>query len=137
MFHSSSSSARALTRISGSFLLFMLALSGCGEQAAAPEETAVSTGADTATDAASARAQAIQTATASIDGERIGNADAEPGNWLTHGRTYDEQRFSPLNAINTETVGDLGLAWYWDTALGMPESWTRTFSLGTVVVARM
>ena len=31
-----------------------------------------------------------------VTGERIRNADAEPGNWLSNGRTYDEQRFSPL-----------------------------------------
>lgn len=35
-------------------------------------------------------------------------------NWLAHGRTYDEQRFSPLEEINTDTVGDLGLDWYID-----------------------
>lgn len=40
---------------------------------------------------------------------------AEPQNWLAHGRTYDEQRFSPLDTINTKTVGDLSLAWYFDT----------------------
>ena len=31
--------------------------------------------------------------------------------WLSYGRTYDEQRFSPLDAINTENVKGLGLAW--------------------------
>ncbi len=51
---------------------------------------------------------------AEVDGERIINADNEPGNWMSHGRTYSEQRFSPLDAINAETVGGLGLAWYVD-----------------------
>ncbi len=90
---------------------------GCGEQAAAPEP-AVETGAAEPAAAAGTvpgRADAIRAATADINGRRISNADAEPGNWLSHGRTYDEQRFSPLNDINTETVKDLGLAWYWDT----------------------
>ncbi|HEY5567979.1 MAG TPA: hypothetical protein VIM81_12155, partial [Gammaproteobacteria bacterium] len=32
---------------------------------------------------------------AAVDGARIVAADTEPGNWLTHGRTYAEQRFSP------------------------------------------
>lgn len=36
------------------------------------------------------------------------------GEWPTVGRTYDEQRHSPLNAINTENVNQLGLAWYAD-----------------------
>ena len=34
-----------------------------------------------------------------VDGSRIVQADQEPGNWLTHGRTYSEQRFSPLDQI--------------------------------------
>jgi quinohemoprotein ethanol dehydrogenase len=51
---------------------------------------------------------------ADLDTKRIAAADDEPGNWLTHGRTYSEQRFSPLRAINTGTVGRLGLAWSYD-----------------------
>ncbi|MEM7570969.1 MAG: PQQ-binding-like beta-propeller repeat protein, partial [Pseudomonadota bacterium] len=43
---------------------------------------------------------------------------AEPGvsdgDWLYHGRTRSEQRFSPLTQINTETVSNLKLAWYAD-----------------------
>ena len=39
---------------------------------------------------------------------------AEPGQWLTVGRTYDEQRFSPLAQINAGQRGQLGLAWYAD-----------------------
>ena len=53
--------------------------------------------------------------TENLDGERIVNADDEPGNWLAHGRTYDEQRFSPLDQITADNVSDLGLAWYFDT----------------------
>lgn len=45
---------------------------------------------------------------------RIVAADSEPGNWLTHGRTYAEQRFSPLTQIGTDTVGRLGLAWTYE-----------------------
>jgi PQQ-dependent dehydrogenase (methanol/ethanol family) len=52
--------------------------------------------------------------TAWIDAGRIINADSEPGNWLAHGRTFDEQRHSPLDQVNVSTVGDLELAWYVD-----------------------
>lgn len=52
---------------------------------------------------------------ADIDGARIENADSEPGNWLAHGRTYGEQRFSPLTDINDKNVGELGLAWSLET----------------------
>jgi quinohemoprotein ethanol dehydrogenase len=46
---------------------------------------------------------------------RMVSADGEPGNWLLHGRTYSEQRFSPLEKINQENVSTLSLAWYFDT----------------------
>src|SRR5712671_4920137 len=49
-----------------------------------------------------------------VDGARISNADAEPGNWLTYGRTYSEQRFSPLARINDKNAQKLGLAWFAD-----------------------
>jgi len=51
---------------------------------------------------------------ANVDGARIVAADSEPGNWLAHGRTYSEQRFSPLTQINADNAADLGLAWYYD-----------------------
>ncbi len=51
---------------------------------------------------------------ADVDGARILNADREPGNWMTHGRTYSEQRFSPLRKINDQNIAQLGLAWYYD-----------------------
>jgi quinohemoprotein ethanol dehydrogenase len=41
---------------------------------------------------------------------------AEPGQWLSVGRTYDEQRFSPLAQINDRNVGSLRLAWFADIA---------------------
>jgi PQQ-dependent dehydrogenase (methanol/ethanol family) len=51
---------------------------------------------------------------ASVDESRLLHADDEPGNWMSHGRTYSEQRFSPLKQINDQNVGQLGLAWYVD-----------------------
>lgn len=44
-----------------------------------------------------------------ISDQRIINAESEPGNWLSHGRDFGEQRFSPLTQINAETVSQLGL----------------------------
>ena len=52
-----------------------------------------------------------------VDTARILAADGEPGNWLTHGRTYGEQRFSPLTAVSTQSVGRLGLAWSYDLGI--------------------
>ncbi|MCL6250041.1 PQQ-dependent dehydrogenase, methanol/ethanol family [Altererythrobacter sp. KTW20L] len=55
-----------------------------------------------------------------IDAEALVNAAADSANWITYGRDYAEQRYSPLDQVNAETVGDLGLAWYadMDTARG-------------------
>jgi len=52
---------------------------------------------------------------ATVDGARIAAADAEPQNWLAHGRTYGEQRYSPLAQINDGNVEQLGLAWSYAT----------------------
>jgi quinohemoprotein ethanol dehydrogenase len=49
-----------------------------------------------------------------VDGARIEAADKDPGSWLAHGRTYSEQRFSPLDKINEQNVGELGLAWWYE-----------------------
>ena len=47
-------------------------------------------------------------------GSAIVNADQHPGDWMTYGRTYSEQRFSPLDQINKDNVGKLKLAWHYD-----------------------
>ena len=56
--------------------------------------------------------------TAGVTDAMIAQADGDE--WLTYGRDYGEQRFSPLTQITAENVGDLGLAWYadLDTARG-------------------
>ncbi|MGA8152072.1 MAG: PQQ-dependent dehydrogenase, methanol/ethanol family [Terriglobales bacterium] len=38
----------------------------------------------------------------------------DPGDWTLHGRTYTEQRFSPLKQINDQNASQLGLAWFYD-----------------------
>ncbi len=51
---------------------------------------------------------------ANVDAARILAADAEPGSWMSHGRTYSEQRYSQLDQVNASNVGKLGLAWFAD-----------------------
>lgn len=51
---------------------------------------------------------------AAVGAHRIINADDEPQNWLSHGRTYSEQRFSPLDQVDVENVHELGLSWHFN-----------------------
>src|SRR4051812_719699 len=51
---------------------------------------------------------------ADVDAARLLGADRDRDNWLTHGRTYDEQRYSPLDQIGAQNVASLGLAWSLD-----------------------
>jgi quinohemoprotein ethanol dehydrogenase len=39
------------------------------------------------------------------------NNEQDGSNWAAWGRTFSEQRFSPLDQINPQTVSKLGLAW--------------------------
>jgi alcohol dehydrogenase (cytochrome c) len=48
---------------------------------------------------------------AEVTSDRLINADKEPQNWLMNHRTYDAQRYSPLNRINTDNVKGLKLAY--------------------------
>src|SRR5690348_773014 len=57
----------------------------------------------------------IQQPGAGVDGAKIAAADSNPGEWLAPGRTYSEQRFSPLKQINTGNVSKLGVAWQYRT----------------------
>ena len=67
-----------------------------------------------AEEAAAPAGQAPAPKAGMIDDARINNADSEPGSWLAHGRTYEEQRFSPLTGIHRGNVAGLGLAWQRD-----------------------
>jgi PQQ-dependent dehydrogenase (methanol/ethanol family) len=84
-------------------LIILLVAAGCSKEPHAPDGT----GQDAAAGVAGPPVTEVFEA-------RIARADEEAWNWLSHGRTYDEQRFSPLDDINVDTVADLGLAWYFD-----------------------
>ena len=79
------------TRIAVSLAAILVAL-GCGDRAeqkpAAPDATAAAPAAPPAA--------------------------VEGGEWLVHGRTNSEQRFSPLTQIDRANVRTLGLAWSFD-----------------------
>jgi quinohemoprotein ethanol dehydrogenase len=49
-----------------------------------------------------------------VDDAALRAADGDTADWMTYGRTYSEQRFSPLKTIDEQSVSKLGLAWSYD-----------------------
>ncbi|MNB92604.1 Quinohemoprotein alcohol dehydrogenase ADH IIB precursor [compost metagenome] len=51
---------------------------------------------------------------AQVDQAAIVATEKDASEWLSHGRTYSEQRFSPLNQITSRNADKLGLDWFID-----------------------
>lgn len=49
-----------------------------------------------------------------VDQAAIVASENDGSQWLSHGRTYSEQRFSPLKQITEQNADQLGLAWHLD-----------------------
>ncbi|MBL8270600.1 PQQ-dependent dehydrogenase, methanol/ethanol family [Steroidobacter sp.] len=88
--------------------------------------------------------QLIAANAAEVDAARLHAAPSNNADWLSHGRTYDEQRFSPLARINQTNVGELKLAWFYDFdttrgqeatplvidgAMYVTSAWSKVFAL--------
>lgn len=69
-----------------------------------------------------------------ITDQRIQNADREPGNWLSHGRDFNNRRFSPLTQVHRENVADLGLAWYRDMGTNRTQESTPIIDNGVMFI---
>jgi quinohemoprotein ethanol dehydrogenase len=78
---------------------------------------------------------AAQADTQPVDGSRIENGDAEAANWLSYGRTYSEQRFSPLKQINAGNAKNLGLAWFADLETNRGQEATPLVVDGVVYIS--
>lgn len=65
-----------------------------------------------------APATAAGSSYAAVDAKRLRAADSpvNAGQWMSYGRDYSEQRYSPLKQINADNASRLGLAWYGDLA---------------------
>ncbi|HUP93033.1 MAG TPA: PQQ-binding-like beta-propeller repeat protein, partial [Solimonas sp.] len=61
---------------------------------------------------------AAMSANAEVNQAALAN-EADGTNWAAWGRTFSEQRFSPLDEINAQTVRRLGLAW----SMELPDVW--------------
>ncbi len=97
----------------GVLTLGLIGLTACSPEEATSEATVEAT--EQAAGATRLTPDVIRERVGRVDGDAIRNAASRPGDWLTHGRTYDEQRHSPLTSIDADNVDGLGLAWYWDT----------------------
>jgi quinohemoprotein ethanol dehydrogenase len=49
--------------------------------------------------------------TEQVDNNRLLSADETPEDWLSYGRNYQEDRFSPLSQITKSNIDSLGLVW--------------------------
>ena len=56
-----------------------------------------------------------QKPSAIVDDAALVAAEERTGEWITHGRTQSEQRFSPLTRITDQNVGQLKVAWTFET----------------------
>jgi quinohemoprotein ethanol dehydrogenase len=74
-------------------------------------------------------------ATAQVDASRLEHADQDPANWLIYGRTYGEQRFSPLARITADNANRLGLAWYADFDINRGQEATPLIIDGVMYVS--
>lgn len=63
-----------------------------------------------------------------VDDVRLRDAAQDTGNWLSYGRDYGQQRFSPLTQINRETIGRLVPKWIYQTGT------TASFQATPIVV---
>jgi hypothetical protein len=69
---------------------------------------------------------------ASVDAARLNKADRDATNWLSYGRTYDEQRFSPLTKITADNAQKLGLAWSADLDTNLGQQATPPLGIAVV-----
>jgi len=98
----------------------LFALSACGQKTADDSQDNVAK--------QSAPSGSGVTATAIV------NADDTPGEWLSHGRTYSEQRYSPLVGVTRENIEELGLAWAFDFGVSRGIETTPIVSDGVMYV---
>jgi PQQ-dependent dehydrogenase (methanol/ethanol family) len=65
--------------------------------------------------AVAALAAGAAAAQAPVDDARLAEAASAPADWLAHGRTWSEQRYSPLAQVNEGNVAGLAPAWVYAT----------------------
>jgi len=72
---------------------------------------------------------------ANVTAKRLVKAADEPGQWMTYGGTYSEQRFSTLKQIDAGNVGTLGLQWYGDYETNQDQHGSPLYIDGVIYVS--
>lgn len=101
------------TRLLGLSLVLPFALTGCG-QGGDPVAQEPATAAQAQLSAAAEPGSTAASTAAAVDDARLMQGTNDPNLWAHYGGSYNEQRYSPLAAINTTNAAQLGLAWFAD-----------------------
>ncbi len=72
---------------------------------------------------------------ANVTAKRLDNAAREPGQWMTYGGTYSEQRFSRLKQINASNVSRLGVKWFADYETNQDQHGSPLYIDGVIYVS--
>ncbi len=70
-----------------------------------------------------------------VDDERLRAAEREPGAWLSYGRGYLQQRFSPLAEIDQSSIRELRPAWIAQTGIASTFQATPLVADGVMYVS--
>ncbi len=90
---------------------------------------------ETSAPAAPNEAQSVAPAAAAVSEARLENSASEPGQWMTYGGSYKEQRFSQLTQITPDNISQLGLAWFADLNTNRGQESTPLFIDGVIYVS--
>ncbi len=72
---------------------------------------------------------------ANVTAARLVKAEKEPGQWMTYGGTYSEQRFSPLKKIDASNIGQVGLQWFADYETNQNQHGSPLYIDGVIYVS--
>jgi quinohemoprotein ethanol dehydrogenase len=72
---------------------------------------------------------------ANVTAKRLARAEKEPGQWMTYGGTYSEQRFSALKKIDSRNVSKLGLEWFGDYETNQDQHGSPLYVDGVIYVS--
>src|SRR5687768_13736218 len=85
--------------------------------------------------ASSSSSGSTRSGAANVTAARLVKADNEPGQWMTYGGTYSEQRFSPVKKIDASNVSQMGLQWFADYETNQNQHGSPLYIDGVIYVS--